>query len=147
MSVVMAACGSSGPTKASTPTSTAAFPPGSTVTVGEVEYKLEMPTTSFTAGSYTFDAVNKGKIPHALEITGPGNFEMKTGLLVPGQTAELSATLQPGQYDFFCPIPGHKALGMNQEVTVTAATGSGATTGATASPATTSKGSGGGYAH
>jgi hypothetical protein len=30
---------------------------------------------SFTAGSYTFTAVNNGKIVHALEIDGPGGYD------------------------------------------------------------------------
>jgi uncharacterized cupredoxin-like copper-binding protein len=108
---------------------------GTQVTVGETEFKLAVSTSSFNPGAYTFRAVNNGKVVHSLEITGPG-VNATTPDLQPGQSADLKVTLQTGSYDVFCPIPGHKALGMNQEITVG---GSGATTGApaTAAPAST----------
>ncbi|MGH9056177.1 MAG: plastocyanin/azurin family copper-binding protein [Acidimicrobiales bacterium] len=93
------------------------------ITVGETEYKLTM-SSSFTAGRYKFKAVDNGQIVHALQIVGPG-VNATTRDLLPGESADLTVTLQPGKYDFFCPIPGHKQLGMNQEVTVTAAGGAG----------------------
>ena len=36
----------------------------------------------------------------------------------PGQSAKLTVTLKKGAYDIDCPIPGHKALGMNVNITV-----------------------------
>ena len=36
----------------------------------------------------------------------------------PGQSATLAVTLKKGAYDIFCPIPGHKALGMNVNISV-----------------------------
>jgi plastocyanin len=130
--VVLAATGCSSSSKASTsspntsssPTSAGTVAPGSgtKVTVGETEYKLALSTDSFTAGPYTFTAVNNGKIVHALEIDGPGVHAV-TGDIEPGQSASVSVELQPGKYDVFCPIPGHKALGMNAEITVAAGSG------------------------
>ena len=35
-----------------------------------------------------------------------------------GSSAKLTVTLQSGTYDFYCSIPGHKAAGMDQKVTV-----------------------------
>jgi plastocyanin len=91
---------------------------GTTVTVTETEYKLTFSSTSFHPGPYTFLAVNRGKIIHALAISGPG-VQKSTGTLQPGQSARLTVTLQAGRYDLYCPVPGHKGLGMNQEITVT----------------------------
>jgi uncharacterized cupredoxin-like copper-binding protein len=113
---------SSSSNKASTsssPTSGGTVAPGSgnKVTASETEYKIVLSTDSFTAGSYTFDAVNNGKIVHSLEIDGPGVHAV-TADIEPGQSASLSVQLQAGKYDVFCPIPGHKALGMNKEITV-----------------------------
>jgi plastocyanin len=90
---------------------------GTQVTVGEVEFKLILSTTSFSPGHYTFKTVNQGKIVHSLEITGPG-VRATTPNLQPGQSANLDVTLQAGQYDLFCPIDSHKSLGMNAEITV-----------------------------
>jgi uncharacterized cupredoxin-like copper-binding protein len=119
------------------------------VTVGETEYKLALSTDSFTAGSYTFTAVNNGKIVHSLEIDGPGVHAV-TADIEPGQSASLSVQLQSGKYDVFCPIPGHKALGMNAEISVAAGSGgaspaSGGSTPASSTPSTTSRSSGNGY--
>jgi uncharacterized cupredoxin-like copper-binding protein len=128
VALVASGCGSSsGSSKADTtssPTSAATVAPGSgsKVTVGETEYKLALSTHTFTAGSYTFTAVNNGKIVHSLEVDGPGVHAV-TPILEPGQSASLSVQLQPGKYDVFCPIPGHKALGMNAEITVGAGSG------------------------
>jgi hypothetical protein len=104
------------------------------VTVGESEFKLTLAIDSFHPGSYTFRAVNTGKIVHSLEIKGPG-VDAITPNLDPGQSADLHVTLQDGSYDFFCPIGSHKALGMNAEVTVGAAAASTGTT--TGGPSTT----------
>ncbi|HUJ64443.1 MAG TPA: plastocyanin/azurin family copper-binding protein [Acidimicrobiales bacterium] len=93
--------------------------------MGETEYKLDLSADSFTAGPYTFTAVNNGKIVHALEIDGPGVHAV-TGDVEPGQSASVSVQLEAGKYDVFCPIPGHKALGMNAEITVAAGSGGGA---------------------
>jgi uncharacterized cupredoxin-like copper-binding protein len=128
VALVASGCGSSS-SKADTtssPTSAATVAPGSgsgsKVTVGETEYKLALSTHTFASGSYTFTAVNNGKIVHSLEIDGPGVHAV-TPILEPGQSASLSVQLQPGKYDVFCPIPGHKALGMNAEITVAAGSG------------------------
>ncbi len=155
VALVASGCGSSS-SKANTsssPTSGGTIAPGSgsKVTVGETEYKLALSTDSFTAGSYTFTAVNNGKIVHALEIDGPGVHAV-TGDIEPGQSASVSVQLQPGKYDVFCPIPGHKALGMNAEITVTAGSGGSSPTsaGATAAAATmppATKSSSGGYGY
>ncbi len=106
------------------------------MTVGEVEYKMLLSTQTFTAGAYTFTAVNNGKLPHALEVDGPGVNDF-TPTIEPGQSASISVALQPGKYDVFCPIPGHKELGMNAEITVGRASGSASAGSLTTSAAAT----------
>lgn len=121
--LVAAGCGSSGHSSAPpvAPSSSSVAPAagsgGSTVTVGETEFHLALSTTTFSPGAYTFTAVNNGTIQHALEITGPG-VDAQTSTLNPGESASLHVTLKAGDYDVFCPIGSHKALGMNAEITV-----------------------------
>jgi len=67
---------------------------------------------------YTFVARNKGQTTHALEITGPGLKNATTATINPGQSATLTVTFKKGTYDVFCPLPGHKALGMNVNLVV-----------------------------
>jgi plastocyanin len=102
-------------------------------------------TMAFTPGAWTFAVTNTGKIVHSLEVDGPG-LRAVTANLQPGQSATLTATLESGQYDVFCPIPGHKALGMNAEITVTGAGGATASSSSgspTTAPAPTVGGSAG----
>jgi plastocyanin len=91
---------------------------GQKVTVGEVEYKIQLPKTTFAAGKYTFEVDNKGKIPHNLTITGPGISKEATQDISAGSSSSLTVKLERGTYDFYCSIPGHKQQGMEQKVTV-----------------------------
>jgi uncharacterized cupredoxin-like copper-binding protein len=84
----------------------------------ETDFHIALSKTSFKAGHYVFDAVNKGQTTHALMITGPGIKMAMTKDIQPGQSATLAVTLKKGAYDIFCPIPGHKALGMNVNINV-----------------------------
>jgi uncharacterized cupredoxin-like copper-binding protein len=58
--------------------------------------------------------------PHALELSGPGVSNQKTAVVQPGQSADLAVTLQAGSYDIWCPVPGHRAKGMEVHVDVAA---------------------------
>jgi uncharacterized cupredoxin-like copper-binding protein len=109
-----------------------------TVKAVETDFHIALSKTSFTPGRYTFVAVNKGQTTHALMISGPGIPMAMTKQLSPGQSAKLTVTFKKGAYDIDCPIPGHKALGMNVNITV-----GGAATKHTSS----AKGSSGGYGY
>jgi uncharacterized cupredoxin-like copper-binding protein len=85
----------------------------SAVVVKESEFKIAMPST-LTAGKYTFEVENEGKIEHDLAIKGGP----KTKLIQPGGKDELSVTLKPGKYHFYCTVPGHEQAGMKIDVTV-----------------------------
>jgi uncharacterized cupredoxin-like copper-binding protein len=110
-----------------------------TVKATETDFHIALSKTSFKTGKYVFDAVNKGQTTHALMITGPGIKMAMTKDIQPGQSATLAVTLKKGAYDIFCPIPGHKALGMNVNINV----GGAATTG-TGTPKSSGGGSTGG---
>ena len=88
------------------------------------EFHLALPSTTLTAGTYTFDAVNAGRMVHALSVDGPGVEDQHTGPVEPGASAPLKVTLAPGTYDMYCPVDNHKALGMNLTLTVTGPGGS-----------------------
>jgi uncharacterized cupredoxin-like copper-binding protein len=90
----------------------------SKVIAKETDFHIALSKNSFSAGKYTFVAVNKGQVTHSLEITGPGLSSPKTKNIEPGQTTDLTVSLKKGRYDVFCPVPGHKALGMNVNISV-----------------------------
>ena len=90
----------------------------SMVIAKETDFHIALSKKSFSAGKYTFVALNKGHVTHSLEITGPGLSSPRTKNIAPGQRTDLTVKLKRGRYDVFCPVPGHKALGMNLNITV-----------------------------
>ena len=107
-----------GETTAETHTTQSGPTTSQTEQVSEVDYKIRLPETTLKAGKYTFEVKNEGKVPHNLVVKGTGVDEA-TSDLAPGISESLIVELKPGSYEFYCSIPGHKQLGMDQKVTVT----------------------------
>ncbi len=103
----------------------------------ETDFHIALSKHSFAPGHYTFDAENKGHVTHSLEITGPGLKHPTTKNLSPGQSANLTVTFKNGAYDVFCPVPGHKALGMNVNLKVVSVKSTGHTSTGSKSTTTT----------
>jgi len=105
-----------------------------TVSVHETEYKLNPNTISLAKpGTYVFKNVNDGTIAHALAITGNG-VNSSISAVNPGSSGTLKVTLpKTGTYQIYCPIDGHKALGMKGKIAVggSGAAGGGTSTGNT----------------
>jgi plastocyanin len=111
-----------------------------TVKAIETDFHIALSKKSFSPGTYTFVAVNKGKTTHALAITGPGLKNADTADISPGQSVKLTVTFKKGKYDIYCPVPGHKMLGMNENVTVKGKAVQTSSTKSTKTPATSSSG-------
>jgi uncharacterized cupredoxin-like copper-binding protein len=103
-------------TTSTAPTQTAPSAPIA-VKVTEVDFKIQLPKTTFKAGPTTFQVTNSGKVPHDLVVKGNG-VNAKTPLLNPGQSKTLKVDLKPGTYELYCSVPGHKQLGMDLHITV-----------------------------
>ncbi len=89
------------------------------VTIHLSEYKLVPNALSVSEGTYTITAVNSGTISHALELTGNGiDVHTKDFAYPPGHSEGFQVTLRPGTYQFFCPIDGHRGLGMQATLVV-----------------------------
>jgi uncharacterized cupredoxin-like copper-binding protein len=115
--LVAAACGGSSSAKSSSSSNT--------VKVSEKEWSITVAGTQLTkgqgnakvsSGTVTFDVTNDGSVAHAFEITGNG-VDQKTDTIQPGKSASLKVDLKAGKYEVFCPISGHKQLGMDGFVT------------------------------
>jgi uncharacterized cupredoxin-like copper-binding protein len=138
--VVLAGCGgSSGGSK--TVAASGGSGGGQTIQVKESEYKLT--PSSFTVakpGTVTFRVTNAGSIGHALEVEGNG-VEEKTSTISPGSSAKLTVDLSKnGTYEVYCPIDGHRAMGMEAKLVVGSASAGG---GGTTTTETKTKSSGG----
>jgi uncharacterized cupredoxin-like copper-binding protein len=55
--------------------------------------------------------------PHGVAVEGNG--VDKDGQVVqPGSKSTVTVTLKPGTYEYYCPVPAHKAKGMKGTLTV-----------------------------
>lgn len=83
--------------------------------------KLAFTSNKYTAkaGKVTLDMKNPSSsgIGHGVAIEGQG--VDKDGPVVdPGKSSTVTATLKAGKYEFYCPVPAHKAAGMKGTLTV-----------------------------
>jgi plastocyanin len=128
IALIAAGCGSSSSSGKSTSSGAAAAPRAQAIAVGETEYRLTPADPSVKSGAVTITAHNNGKIPHAIEVEGggPGGKDAKSTSISPGQSTTLAVDLVPGKtYTWYCPIDGHRGLGMKGQITVAASSGSG----------------------
>ena len=75
------------------------------------------PTVKAKNGSVTVSLSNDGGTTHAMELESSSG-EFKSKQISPGQKTTLTAKLKPGTYEFYCPVDGHKQLGMKGKITV-----------------------------
>jgi uncharacterized cupredoxin-like copper-binding protein len=65
----------------------------------------------------TIEFDNQAAIEHDVAIEQDGEEIAKSDLVSQG-TAEVSADLEPGEYVFYCSVPGHREGGMEGTLTV-----------------------------
>jgi plastocyanin len=82
------------------------------------ELKFDKTSLEAAAGEVTITMVNEGDLPHNVAIKGSGVDE-KGEIVQNGGTSTVTATLEPGEYTFYCSVPGHEAGGMTGTLTVT----------------------------
>lgn len=68
------------------------------------------------AGEVTIELTNDSGIPHNVEVEGNGVEEVSE-TITEGSTS-LTLTLEPGEYEFYCAVPGHREGGMEGTLTV-----------------------------
>jgi plastocyanin len=68
------------------------------------------------AGEVTIHLTNEAQIPHNVEVEGNGVEEVSD--TITGADTSLTLTLEPGEYVFYCAVPGHREGGMEGTLTV-----------------------------
>ncbi len=81
------------------------------------EFEFALSSAQAKAGTVTFAVKNDGHAPHDFRIRGEG-VEQRTAMLQSGDTAQFTAELAPGTYEYQCTIGGHEQLGMTGTLTV-----------------------------
>jgi plastocyanin len=71
---------------------------------------------SAAAGALTIELMNESGIPHNVEVEGNGVEEVSE-TITEGSTS-LNLDLEPGEYTYYCAVPGHREGGMEGTLTV-----------------------------
>ncbi len=97
----------------------AAKGPGGTVklTADPTQIAFQQATASSKPGTVTIDFDNPAQISHDVVIEQDGKDIVKTELITQSKTS-VSADLAPGQYVYYCDVPGHREAGMEGTLTV-----------------------------
>lgn len=81
------------------------------------QLKFEKSSLEAPAGKVTITMNNESDLPHAIEVEGNG-VEEEGETVEKGGKSVVTAELKPGEYEFYCPVPGHKEGGMEGTLTV-----------------------------
>jgi plastocyanin len=110
----LSACGggggdeNGGPAAGGTTLELAADPGGS--------FSFDKETLEAPAGTITIHLTNEASVPHNVGVEGNGVDE-KTETVTNGDIS-LTVELEPGEYTFYCDVPGHREGGMEGTLTV-----------------------------
>ena len=132
--VVVAGCGGSSSAAAPTttpPATTTVSPPATTTATtpaasqtvdvtADPTGKLEFVQKALTAkaGAIDFKRTNASPVPHNVAIE-QGTTVLGTSTTIDSNAStDLTVTLKPGTYEFYCAVPGHKQAGMSGTLTV-----------------------------
>ena len=111
-------------TSAAAPTSSSSSAPAQaesqTVSVDEGEMYIRLSEDALSAGTYSFEVTNNGRMPHDFVVEQGSSDVAATEVLQPGESATLEVELAPGDYVFYCSVGAHRAAGMELPVTVAA---------------------------
>ena len=119
LALAVAACGGDDDEEAEEPAATENTGGGGGGTTIELaadpggELAFDQTELTAPAGDITIHLTNDAQIPHNVEVEGAGVSETVTGA-----DTSLDVTLEPGEYVFFCAVPGHREGGMEGTLTV-----------------------------
>lgn len=83
---------------------------------GDIAYVQDALDAS--AGDLTFELTNDSSTPHDFVIEDQDGNEITRTDVITGDTDTTMASLEPGEYTFFCSVNGHRELGMEGPLTV-----------------------------
>jgi plastocyanin len=106
----------------------AAEQPGGAPAAGASTLELSSPedgSTTFDpseltaeAGEVTIEYTNPSPVQHNVAVEGDGQTLDEGDLVTDGDVSTASAELEPGEYVYYCSVPGHREAGMEGALTV-----------------------------
>jgi plastocyanin len=82
---------------------------------GQLAYVTKVATAP--EGTLAIESKNASSTPHDIALEGNGVDE-KGETVSNGGVSKISATLKPGEYTYYCSVPGHREGGMQGKLTV-----------------------------
>jgi plastocyanin len=79
--------------------------------------KFDKTSLSAKPGKVTIAMDNPSDVPHAIEVEGEG-VEEEGETVGKGGVSKVSAELEAGEYEFYCPVGNHADAGMKGTLTV-----------------------------
>jgi plastocyanin len=73
---------------------------------------------SAKAGKVTLDFTNDSPVGHDVVIEDSNGKEVGSTDVITGQSTTAEFNVKPGQYTFYCSLPGHEEAGMKGTLTV-----------------------------
>jgi plastocyanin len=71
------------------------------------------------AGQVALVMSNPTPLPHNVAIEGPGGVSEEGPVVQTDGESEVEAEVEPGEYTYYCAVPGHREAGMEGTLTVT----------------------------
>ena len=81
------------------------------------ELRFSKSTLEAPAGTVTLVMENPSALEHNIAVRGEGVDEQGE-VVGEGDESTVTAELEPGEYEFYCSVPGHEAAGMKGTLTV-----------------------------
>jgi plastocyanin len=88
-----------------------------TLSADPSQLKFDKSSLTAKAGSVTITMDNPSSLPHAIAVEGNG-VDKDGETVQKGGKSTITVDLKPGKYEFYCPVDGHKAAGMEGTLTV-----------------------------
>lgn len=83
---------------------------------GDLAYTSDSATAK--SGQVTIELENPQALSHDVAIEGPEGEEIGKTEIVSESSASTTVELEPGEYTFYCTVPGHREAGMEGTLTV-----------------------------
>ena len=83
---------------------------------GSLAYTEDSATSK--AGKVTVNFTNSSPVPHDVRIEDSGGNDVGGTEVISESNESTTANLKPGDYTYYCSVPGHRQAGMEGDLTV-----------------------------
>jgi plastocyanin len=82
------------------------------------DFSIRPQTVRAGPGRVTFEATNRGRLPHNFRLRRGAREPLQITTLLPGAAGTAAVTLRRGKYEMVCTVSNHEELGMRGTLVV-----------------------------